>query len=698
MTSWSFNLDAATDSAVVGVVEGVGANSIDVAIAREAPHGTGLYEGEIHRFPRLNGLVVLPSERGAVLAIVTWVGSDPDDPADGARDRIGLPSPRRRLRAQPLGVLIHRGASVHPEDNAVELDRGVLVFPTVGDPVRLPTVQEAKAIAPAPSSEVVVRLGRAPLAAGANALLDPSRLYGRHLAVLGNTGSGKSCSVAHLLRASVEATGALPKGFRAVVLDLNGEYAKAFDDLGEHVTVVRLGVGGDQGAGPLRVPYWLWNFREWLSFSDATAKSQAPLLRRSLHLLRSTGVGNIPTGVVHLVAARRVVRRYTSGAVDGKDQNKGCLEVLAYAQASLATIREQVDDTTVIDELHGALAAVLASRRSGKPDFPWVFDPALVSPAECKALDAALAGAIEQLGIPEFLGDEVNVDSPCPFDAEVLLDLLPLMAADAGADAVGWVMPMVERLRIAMADHRLRSVAGWDSDESLADLLEHLLGDGSGARIAVLDLSLVPTHVLHVVAAVLARLLLEAHERFRRLNDGALIPTLLVVEEAHALLRRHLGSESEDQAVSAARLCREAFERVSREGRKFGLSLVISSQRPSEVSETVLSQCNTFLVHRIVNDIDQRLVRRLMPDSLGALAEELPALPSQVALLVGWAVEIPILVRVEDLPRQYRPSSSDPDLSAAWRDGGAIDWSTVAGDWSNPVAPAGDDDAVEAPP
>lgn len=166
------------------------------------------------------------------------------------------------------------------------------------------------------------------------------------------------------------------------------------------------------------------------------------------------------------------------------------------------------------------------------------------------------------------------------------------------------------------------------------------------------------------------------------------MPTLLVVEEAHTLLRRHLGAESEDQAVSAARLCREAFERIAREGRKFGLSLVVSSQRPSEVSETVLSQCNTFLVHRIVNDIDQRLVRRLMPDSLGALTDELPALPSQVALLVGWAVEMPLLVRVHDLPRQYQPSSSDPDLSNAWRNGDSVDWSSVADEWSNYVSRA----------
>ena len=147
---------------------------------------------------------------------------------------------------------------------------------------------------------------------------------------------------------------------------------------------------------------------------------------------------------------------------------------------------------------------------------------------------------------------------------------------------------------------------------------------------------------------------------------------------------RSVPAADDDQTVSMARLCREAFERIAREGRKFGLSLVVSSQRPSELSETVLSQCNTFLVHRIVNDRDQDLVRRLVPDSLGALTGELPSLPSQTALLVGWAVDVPVLVRVADLSARHRPTSSDPSFASTWRGTSAHrppDWAVVARGW-----------------
>lgn len=676
----AFNVDSVTDASVIGVVEGVSANSIEVAITREAPHGTGLYEGDIHRFPRLNGLVVLPSERGSVLAIVTWVGADSEDFDGPQTDRIGLPSPRRQLRAQPLGVLMRERPTAEASSETVHLDRGVLLFPTVGDPVRLPTASEARAIISPPSSDLAVHVGRAPLAANAAVMLDPSRLFGRHLAVLGNTGSGKSCSVAQLIRSSVESAGDQLNGFRAIVLDLNGEYADCFDELGENVEVVRLGIPLDLSERRLRVPYWLWDYREWLCFSDATAKSQAPLLRRCLHLLRMSNLAGVPNGVVHLVAARRVLRRYAAGAVEGDSHNKECLSVLDYALDAIDVIAVQLDDEHSLDDLKSNLTDVLAPRRGS--GYKWAYSPELVSLDECKRLTDALTDAIEMIGLPEFLSDDVNVDSPRPFDADVLLDLLPLMAAEAGPDAVGWVAPMVDRLRIAMADQRLRVVAGWEPDEDLVALLEGLFGGPSENRITVLDLSLVPTHVLHVVVAVLGRVLLEALERHRRENEGEQLPTLLVVEEAHTVIRRHLGQATEEQTVSAARLCRESFERIAREGRKFGLSLVISSQRPSEVSETVLSQCNTFMIHRIVNDQDQHLVRRLMPDSLGALVDELPALPSQTALLVGWAIEIPTLVRVADLDHKFRPDSSDPDLSAAWTgQGSPSSWEAVAEGW-----------------
>ena len=163
-------------------------------------------------------------------------------------------------------------------------------------------------------------------------------------------------------------------------------------------------------------------------------------------------------------------------------------------------------------------------------------------------------------------------------------------------------------------------------------------------------------------------------------KNHKVLPTVLVMEEAHTFVRRYKDDvENED----AAAICCKVFERIAREGRKFGLGLVLSSQRPSELSPTVLSQCNTFLLHRISNDSDQDLVHRYVPDNLRGLLRDLPILPSQNAILLGWASELPVIVRMKDLPKEQQPQSDDPDFWKVWtgEDTRDADWKHIADIW-----------------
>lgn len=214
--------------------------------------------------------------------------------------------------------------------------------------------------------------------------------------------------------------------------------------------------------------------------------------------------------------------------------------------------------------------------------------------------------------------------------------------------------------------------------------------NAEGGCVSVIDLSLVPTEVVHVVTAVIARMTFEALQRYVKLN-GMTLPTVLVMEEAHTFIKRY---KEDVENQDAATVCCQVFERIAREGRKFGLGLVLSSQRPSELSPTVLSQCNSFLLHRISNDRDQELVHRLVPDNLRGLLRELPSLPSQSAVLLGWASELPVLLKMNDLPRSQQPRSDDPEFWGVWvgkddagepitRDAG---WPRIADDWQAPAA------------
>ena len=142
-------------------------------------------------------------------------------------------------------------------------------------------------------------------------------------------------------------------------------------------------------------------------------------------------------------------------------------------------------------------------------------------------------------------------------------------------------------------------------------------------------------------------------------------------------------------------MCCKVFEKIAREGRKFGLGLVLSSQRPSELSPTVLSQCNTFLLHRISNDRDQELVHRLLPDNLQGLLRELPTLPSRNAILLGWAAELPTLVKMNELPAEQRPQSEDPDFWNVWtrKVDREVNWKEIADDWQGHSANSATEEA-----
>jgi DNA helicase HerA-like ATPase len=224
-----------------------------------------------------------------------------------------------------------------------------------------------------------------------------------------------------------------------------------------------------------------------------------------------------------------------------------------------------------------------------------------------------------------------------------------------------------------------------DEPVSLVEWLEgHIGSDGSeNGAVAVIDLSMVPSEATYTLIAVFARLVFETSQRYRKSRPGGEpLPTVLVLEEAHTFIKR--GRDGEDGLPSPSRLCRETFERIAREGRKFGVGLVLSSQRPSELSPTVLAQCNTFLLHRIVNDSDQDLVQRLVPDNVGALLRDLPSLPSRQAILLGWATPLPVLVEMSELSKDERPQSEDPDFWDVWtgKSERAIDWVAIADEWT----------------
>ncbi|MEK6323452.1 MAG: restriction endonuclease subunit S [Acidobacteriota bacterium] len=183
----------------------------------------------------------------------------------------------------------------------------------------------------------------------------------------------------------------------------------------------------------------------------------------------------------------------------------------------------------------------------------------------------------------------------------------------------------------------------------------------NAATVVIVDLSLLALEVLENVTALIGRLI---HEFLQRLSEHTIsgvgrgeFPVVLVLEEAQNYIREN--RKSEDDSIS-----KQVFERIAREGRKYGLGLVVASQRPSELSKTVLSQCNSFIVHRLQNPEDLRYFREIVPGIYGQLLDQLPALAPQTALVLGECVQAPALVEMREADPV--PRSKNPQFYKSW--------------------------------
>lgn len=676
----------------IGSVDFVSPNEIKVMLEIEAPESVALNAGGVRPFPRVNGYVLVSVDDGYLVGQIEWITIERSSfpKRRGVQDfgLIDLPYPLRKISLNPLGVLRKRAA----EKEEYFFRRGADTFPSVGAAVLLPTERQLHAIVES-NERRRVRIGTSPLAGNAEVCIDPDRLFGRHLAVLGNTGSGKSCSVAGLIRWSLESAQKKrltdkvnPPNARFIILDPNGEYSSAFanDKSGFNARIFKVNPEPDQM--PLKVPLWFLSSAEWASFTKASAKTQKPTLIQALRNVRG-GETEPADGINHelrrflrtIVAAIRIEKNIGNpwGAFPKPKSFYEKLEKWKSGlEPELANVGEE--QLTSLQNLVDEIERLCSQRRGKYPHYDF-------TKVEIDHLLATVSETHSVFGGTDKDVDMVDADSPKPFTGDSLLRSIEATAEMMNVSE--YVETLIIRLRSLLADKQMMKVIGVNGTLTLEKWLIDFVGDNQAKNgcLSVVDLSLVPSEIVHTITAVCARMVFESLQRYRKIN-GLTFPTVLVMEEAHTFIKRY---RDDAENYDAASICCQVFERIAREGRKFGLGLVLSSQRPSELSPTVLSQCNTFLLHRISNDRDQELVHRLVPDNLRGLLRELPSLPSQRAILLGWASELPVLVKMDDLPAKFRPHSEDPDFWNVWvgedDEGEKVvrnaEWKSIADDW-----------------
>jgi hypothetical protein len=278
------------------------------------------------------------------------------------------------------------------------------------------------------------------------------------------------------------------------------------------------------------------------------------------------------------------------------------------------------------------------------------------------------------------LGDSFSIDSPIYFDLQNVYREIQRLNEEmiAGArgqkqgDFFGQFNRFLVRLEARLADYRYNFIfkpRKYVSSASFKTLLEEVFGRGSDPKkITVLDMSGMPSDVIQSVVSLLCRIIFD----FTFWNkDREKSPLLLVCEEAHNYAARDKDTES-----------RRAVERLAKEGRKYGLGLMVVSQRPSDLSETVLSQCNNFVVLRLSNPRDQEYIRALVTDQYEDLMQILPALRRGEALILGDAALMPLRVRIDPFTdASHIPHSQDVSFHEAWSADSAIDFDEIIQCW-----------------
>jgi energy-coupling factor transporter ATP-binding protein EcfA2 len=247
----------------------------------------------------------------------------------------------------------------------------------------------------------------------------------------------------------------------------------------------------------------------------------------------------------------------------------------------------------------------------------------------------------------------------------------------------GKLTNFVNRLENKVNDSRLDFLLGERAKTiTFERTLETLLGysDGKNSNITVIDLSGVPFEVLSITVSLISRLIFEYGYFYKRIrgaknpdekinND---IPILLVYEEAHKYVP--------NSELSKYRSSKKSIERIAKEGRKYGVTLLLASQRPSEISETIFSQCNNFIAMRLTNPVDQGYVKKLLPDTLGSLVDQMTSFKQGEALLVGESIVLPSVIQMDRCDKE--PSSNDIPYWELWKEEWkALDFNALKSEW-----------------
>lgn len=438
-----------------------------------------------------------------------------------------------------------------------------------------------------------------------------NKFFNKHIAIVGSTGSGKSHTVCKIIQNAIkEKSGNFAlNNSHIIIFDIHSEYRSAFPN------------ANFLSIDNLTLPYWLMNSEELeeilLDTGERDNYNQSSIFRT-------------------LVTENKIMHNQEE--------------------------RKIFYDTPVffdIDEITNAVNNLKNETYNAKNNSRYMInDGSYKLPSDRKTEETSGIELTEEERIKKYFQKELKF---YPIKAQNIIK---------GDYNDGTLDKFSVRLRAKVTDKRLDFLFGNKTKEiTFEKVLKQLMGYGNEEKtnVTIIDLSSVPFEVLSITVSLISRLIFEYGYYYKRYrcnidkdeNINNDIPFLLVYEEAHKYVPK--------SELTKYRSSQKAIERIAKEGRKYGITLMLASQRPSEISETIFSQCNNFIAMRLTNPNDQGYVKRLLPDTLGNLIEKLPSLSVGEALLIGEAIVMPSVVQIDEC-KENKPSSNDIPYWHLWKE------------------------------
>ncbi len=565
----------------------------------------------------------------------------------------------RELVIKPIGTLKAND----------EFSMGVGIFPSLYNDVDIVTIDDLnKILSPAVNSQTIektsigihktINIGYSKSLINYQISLDINRLFNIHTAVLGNSGSGKSNTIAHILQEVYRKTNNHAVGAKTILFDVNGEYPCAFSNakLNEHITPIfyKPNIKGKYEENKIEykkfvLPYYLMNLDEWLAFLMASERTQKPFWDRVLQ------------------ECYKFYRIFNSENNGDEYTNYFKWKILKLLKLILSQVDSDTARITAARSIILRCKTIIRNVESANNDLN-----SFLTNAESKCtisfgdnkqnLENFLSESFTQIDETRALQtDSIKLVSSNYYDYSFLQTAVEITLLEEEARGNTrireFTSTMLSRLDFFLNNPecdfmRDSSIKYIDKDDYLKKVFEISLENKSNQLITI-DSSEVSSDILELMTSVVSRMIFD-FRKHQQGEDRRKCPIHLILDEAHRYIKKDMEYILKENI----------FEKIAREGRKYSLYLLISSQRPSELSSTVLSQCGNYIVHRIQNEIDMKYIYSVLPyfsdDYTSKIKQSIPG----EALIFGNCVPMPLQVKITQANPD--PNSENCDIRKEW--------------------------------